>query len=115
MGRSRCSSPAAGTRKPPMACVPRGLAGPESHDLSSMGDPMKALQFAAAAALLAGVSVAVAAEIGTKDEAVAPVKKGVGFGKGQGAQKAFPEISHKSGRFHPLDPYVGVYRPGGNG
>jgi len=70
---------------------------------------MKALQFVAAAALLAGVNVAAAAEFGTKDEAVALVKKAVVFIKDQGADKAYPEISNKSGPFIDRDLYVVVY------
>ena len=70
---------------------------------------MKALQFAAAAALLAGATVATAGEFGTKDEAVALVKKAVVFIKDQGVDKAYPEISNKSGSFVDRDLYVVVY------
>jgi signal transduction histidine kinase len=70
---------------------------------------MKALQFVAAAALLAGVNVATAGEFGTKDEAVALVKKAVVFIKDQGPDKAYPEISNKSGPFIDRDLYVVVY------
>ena len=70
---------------------------------------MKALQFVAAAALLAGVNVATAAEFGTKDEAVAMVKKAVVFIKDQGVDKAYSEISNKSGSFIDRDLYVVVY------
>ena len=70
---------------------------------------MKALHFVAAAALLAGVNVTLAADHGTKDEAMAMVKKAVGFIKDQGADKAYPEISNKSGPFIDRDLYVVVY------
>src|SRR6185295_12290974 len=70
---------------------------------------MKALNFVAAAALLAGVNVAVAADHGTKDEAMAMVKKAVGFIKDQGADKAYAEISNKAGQFIDRDLYVVVY------
>ena len=70
---------------------------------------MKALQFVAAAALLAGMDVAAAAEFGTKDEAVALVKNAVVLIKDQGPDKAYPEISNKSGRFIDRDLYVVVY------
>ena len=70
---------------------------------------MKALQFVAAAALLAGVNVAAAGEFGTKDEAVAMVKKAVVFIKDQGIDKAYSEISNKSGSFIDRDLYVVVY------
>jgi signal transduction histidine kinase len=70
---------------------------------------MKALQIVAAAALLAGVNVAAAGEFGSKDEAVAMVKKAVVFIKDQGVDKAYPEISNKSGTFIDRDLYVVVY------
>lgn len=70
---------------------------------------MKALQFAAAAALLANVNVASAGEFGTKDEAVALVKKAVVFIKDQGIDKAYTEFSNKSGSFVDRDLYVVVY------
>ena len=67
------------------------------------------MQFVAAAALLTGANVAVAAEFGTKDEAVALVKKAVTFIKDQGSDKAYSEISNKSGPFIDRDLYVVVY------
>ncbi len=70
---------------------------------------MKALQFVAAAALLAGANTALAGEFATKDEAMAMVKKAVGFIKEQGADKAYPEISNKAGQFVSHDLYVVVY------
>ena len=70
---------------------------------------MKALQFVAAAVLLTGVNVATAGEFGTKDEAVALVKKAVVFIKDQGPDKAYPEFSNKSGSFVDRDLYVVVY------
>src|SRR6476469_2659528 len=74
-----------------------------------MRGPMKAMHFVAAAALLASSNVARTAEHGTKDEAVAMVKKAVGFIKDQGADKAYTEISNKSGPFVDRDLYVVVY------
>jgi len=68
-----------------------------------------ALQFVAVAALVAGVNVAAAGEFGTKDEAIAMVKKAVGFINDQGADKAYSEISNKSGQFIDRDLYVVVY------
>ena len=70
---------------------------------------MKALHIAAAAALLVGATAASAAEFGTKDEAMALVKKAVVFVKEQGPDKAYPEISNKSGQFIDRDLYVVVY------
>ena|SRR5664279_544146 len=49
------------------------------------------------------------AEIGTKDEAVAMVKKAVAFIGQQGAEKAYAEISNKAGQFTDRDLYVVVY------
>ena len=63
------------------------------------------------AAMLIFAGAAVAAEGGAnKDEAVAMVKKAVGFIKEQGADKAYPEISTKGGKFSDRDLYVVVYQ-----
>jgi cytochrome c len=70
---------------------------------------MKAVQFAVAAALIAGANIALAGEFATKDEATAMVKKAVAFIKEHGADKAYPEISNKSGQFVSHDLYVVVY------
>jgi signal transduction histidine kinase len=67
------------------------------------------LQLVAAAALATSASVAAAGEFGTKDEAIAMVKKAVSFIKDQGADKAYSEISNKSGQFIDRDLYVVVY------
>jgi cytochrome c len=64
----------------------------------------------AVAAMLAFASVAAAADGASKDEAVAMVKKAVAFIKDQGADKAYPEISNKSGKFIDRDLYVVVYQ-----
>src|SRR5256885_11746701 len=45
-----------------------------------------------------------------KDEAVTMVKKAVAFIKEQGAEKAYPEISNKTGKFVDRDLYVVVYQ-----
>jgi cytochrome c len=45
----------------------------------------------------------------TPEEATAMVKKGVAFIKGQGAEKAFAEISTKGGQFNDRDLYLTVY------
>ena len=45
-----------------------------------------------------------------KDEAVTMVKKAVAFIKEQGAEKAYPEISNKAGKFVDRDLYVVVYQ-----
>jgi cytochrome c len=46
----------------------------------------------------------------TKDEAIAMVKQAVAFIKEQGAEKAYPEITDKAGKFHDRDLYVVVYQ-----
>lgn len=52
---------------------------------------------------------ALAAERATKDEAQAMVKKAVAFIKAQGPEKAYAEISSKSGQFTDRDLYIVVY------
>ncbi len=56
-----------------------------------------------------GVQIAAAADAGTKDEAVAMVKKAVEFIKANGRDKAFEEFSNPSGKFVDRDLYVVVY------
>jgi len=46
----------------------------------------------------------------TKDEAMAMVKKAVAFIKDQGAEKAYGEISNRTGQFVDRDLYVVVYQ-----
>ena len=46
----------------------------------------------------------------TKDEAIAMVKKAVAYIKGQGADKAYQEISNRTGQFVDRDLYVVVYQ-----
>jgi len=70
---------------------------------------MKVVRFVVTAALFACANVAVAGEFATKDEATAMVKKAVGFIKDQGVDKAYAEISNKSGQFVNHDLYVVVY------
>jgi cytochrome c len=69
---------------------------------------MRLFVSALATAIALGGS-AVAAEFATKDEAVADVKKAVAYIKEVGAEKAYPEISNKTGRFVDRDLYVVVY------
>jgi signal transduction histidine kinase len=59
--------------------------------------------------LVLGLNTALAAEVGTKDEATAMVKKAVGFLKTNGADKAYAEISNPKGQFVDRDLYVVVY------
>jgi cytochrome c len=63
----------------------------------------------AAATLLAGTTLALAAQHATKDEAVAMVNKAVAAIKAEGVDKAYAEISTKGGKFSHLDLYVVVY------
>ncbi|HEY4985886.1 MAG TPA: cache domain-containing protein [Bradyrhizobium sp.] len=69
----------------------------------------KPLIFAVAATLLA-CGAAAAADGASKDDAVGMVKKAVTFIKEQGAEKAYPEISNKTGQFVDRDLYVVVYQ-----
>jgi cytochrome c len=65
------------------------------------------------AALVTTVTFVGAAAAGSgagKDDAVAMVKAAVTFIKEQGAEKAYPEITSKSGKFHDRDLYVVVYQ-----
>jgi cytochrome c len=59
--------------------------------------------------LAAGAGVAAAADMGTKDEAVAMVKKAVDFIKANGADKAYAEFSNPKGQFVDRDLYIAVY------
>lgn len=54
-------------------------------------------------------NIANAAEQGTKDEAVAMVKKAIEFIKANGNDKAFEEITNPKGKFVDRDLYVVVY------
>jgi cytochrome c len=49
------------------------------------------------------------AEFATKDEAVAMVKKGVAYIKGNGKDKGYAEITNKQGQFKDRDLYLVVY------
>lgn len=53
--------------------------------------------------------LAVAGEKGTKEEAVAMVKKAIEFAKANGNEKAFSEINNPKGQFVDRDLYVVVY------
>jgi cytochrome c len=70
---------------------------------------MKRISAAVAVALCAAVGAAGAAEVASKDEAVAMVKKGVAFIKANGNDKGYAEITDKKGRFHDRDLYLVVY------
>jgi cytochrome c len=59
--------------------------------------------------LVLGLNTALAADVGTKDEAIAMVKKATGFLKTNGADKAYTEISNPKGQFVDRDLYVVVY------
>ena len=59
--------------------------------------------------LAGGAGVAAAAEMGSKDEAVAMVKKAVGFIQANGAEKAYAEFSNPKGQFVDRDLYIAVY------
>ncbi|MBF0497400.1 MAG: cache domain-containing protein [Deltaproteobacteria bacterium] len=59
--------------------------------------------------LVMGLNVALAAEHGTKEEAVAMVKKAVEYLKANGNQKDFAEFNNPKGGFIDRDLYVVVY------
>ena len=59
--------------------------------------------------LVLGLNTALAADVGTKDEATAMAKKAIGFLKTNGADKAYAEISNPKGQFVDRDLYVVVY------
>jgi hypothetical protein len=64
------------------------------------------LAWAVLALVARGPSLALAGDKGTKAEAVAMVKKAIGFIKANGNDKAFAEISNRSGQFVDRDLYV---------
>ncbi len=70
---------------------------------------MRAINVAAAITLVASAALAATGEFGTKDEAVAMVKVAITFIKDQGPDKAYPEISSRTGKFVDRDLYVVVY------
>jgi len=73
---------------------------------------MKELIRYAGLALVAAVLAAPAfatAEFASKDEAVAMVKKGVAYIKGNGKEKGYAEITNKKGSFTDRDLYLVVY------
>jgi hypothetical protein len=70
---------------------------------------MRAMNIAAATMLAASVAFAAAGDFGTKDEAMAMVKRAVAFIKEQGPATAYPEITNRAGKFVDRDIYVVVY------
>ena len=61
-------------------------------------------------ATLAFIGAAAAGSGASKDDAVAMVKAAVTFIKEQGPEKAYPEITSKTGKFRDRDLYVVVYQ-----
>ena len=59
--------------------------------------------------LILGTSMSYAADAGTKEEAVAMVKKAIEYIKANGKDKAFEEFSNPKGQFHDRDLYITVY------
>ena len=70
---------------------------------------MKAIKVATAIVLASCATLATAGEFGTKDEAMALVKKAAAFIKEQGPGNAYPEITNRAGKFVDRDLYVVVY------
>ena len=69
----------------------------------------RTVSLAAAAALSLAVGIAGASGKATKEEATAMVKKGIAYIKASGKDKAYAEISNKSGQFVDRDLYLVVY------
>jgi cytochrome c len=65
--------------------------------------------FAVILCLSVGLNAAMAADAGTKDEAVALVKKAVELIKAGGTEAAFAEFSDPQGKFVDRDLYIVVY------
>jgi len=63
----------------------------------------------AAAAAIVLAPAALASNGASKDEAVAMVKKGIGFIKANGPEKGYAEITNKKGQFIDRDLYLVVY------
>jgi signal transduction histidine kinase len=59
--------------------------------------------------LIFGASLSFAADAGTKEEAVALVKKAIEFIKANGRDKGFEEFSNPKGQFVDRDLYIVVY------
>ena len=59
--------------------------------------------------LTVGMNAVLAADAGTKDEAVAMVKKAIEYIKANGAEKAYGEFSNPKGQFVDRDLYITVY------
>ena len=59
--------------------------------------------------LVLGLNTALAADVGTKDEATAMVKKAVALIKANGNDKAFAEFNNPKGPFVDRDLYIAVY------
>jgi len=70
--------------------------------------PLRSVATASVMIALAG-GLAFAADKANKDEATAMVKKAVAFIKQQGPEKAYAEISSKTGQFVDRDLYIVVY------
>ena len=64
--------------------------------------------------MVLGVSLSFAAgDAGTKDEAVAMVKKAIEYYKANGQEKAFAEFDNPKGKFRDRDLYIVVYNMDG--
>jgi cytochrome c len=86
------------------------LSPPNRTGGSSVKNSLGKTLFSIAAAAFVLAGSAFGADGANKDDAVAMVKKAVAFIKEQGAEKAYPEISNKAGRFIDRDLYVVVYQ-----
>jgi cytochrome c len=80
----------------------------ESLPASKGGTVKKIAALLGVLVLAWGLHAALAADKGTKAEAVAMVKKAVAFLKANGREKAFAEFNNPKGQFHDRDLYVFV-------
>src|SRR4051812_15370204 len=62
------------------------------------------------AAVLASLAPASAADVASRDEAVAMVARALAFIKQEGAERGYAEISNREGKFVDRDLYVVVYQ-----
>ncbi len=74
----------------------------------------KLIQSALFAAAFIASSSALAAELGTAEEATAMVKKAAAFLKANGKDKTLAEVSNPKGQFVDRDLYISVYDMNGN-
>jgi cytochrome c len=92
------------------SCTRRKASYPQPSSLTRERIPVKRIPWIIAAAPLAALSIAHAADGGaTAEQATAMVKKGVAFIKANGPEKGYAEITSKTSQFKFEDLYLVVY------